>query len=178
VKFHPGLRHNKHMVRLVKTTDARTPYALGTSYGNAFTPVDDTERRRRILDQWCMPNQSPRLPESTSTAEELTRRAQRSYFHQMSSSTQDLLSRRLSAAPMDRRDVRPGTKSRAHLDHGMLRVESWPTLRSPQLRTTDHHASTDARLTGRQDAFTDSFGQYRDTFTGSINNGSLGSRKR
>lgn len=173
--FKPGLRHNKHMVRLIKTSDARNPYALGTSYGNAFEPVDDTERRRRILDQWCLPNQSPRMPESTSTAEELPRRAQRSYFHQVNSSTQDLLSRRLPAAPLDRRDVRHGTKARIHLDHGTLGVESWPQLRSPKLGVTDHHASTDARISGRQNAFSDGFGQQRDYFA---SGSGLAGRKR
>ena len=165
--FHPGLRHNRHMVRLLKTKDARTPYELGTPYGNAFEPVDDTERRRRILDQWCLPNQSPRKPESPSTAQALPARTQRSYFYQMHDDTQALLSRRLNATPLDRRDILPGTKSRIHrgLSHGALKVESWPLLRSPQSLMMG--SSSDKRIDGRLDAFNDSFGQSASSFTNS-----------
>jgi hypothetical protein len=162
--FHPGLRHNKHMVRLLKTEDARTPYELGTAYGNAFTPVDDTERRRRILDQWCLPHQSPRRPESPSVAEVLPARTQRSYFHQLHDDTQALLSRRLNATPLDRRDALPGTKSRIQLgrDHGALKVESWPLLRSPQSLMMG--AGSDARIESRRDAFSSDFGQPAASF--------------
>ncbi len=133
MKFHLGLRHNKHMVRMVKSDDLRTPYTLGSSYGNALEPVEDTERRRRILDQWGMQAQSIRKPEPPSTHHILPPRTQRILFHELRDHEQQLLTRRQHSAALDRRDVVAGTKERIHRgrDHVVLGVESYRTINNP-----------------------------------------------
>ncbi len=134
MKYHMGLRHNRHMVRMIKEENPRNPYRLGTAYGNEFEPVDNTERRRRILDQWGIQAQSPRKPEPPSTAEPLPRRSQRIYFHDLHDHDQELLTRRQHSAPLTRRDMVPGTKERIHRgrNHVVLNVESYPTINNPR----------------------------------------------
>ncbi len=131
IKIYPALRNHRNMVRLARTEDARTPYALGTAYGN-FQSIDIEERRRQVLDQWGIASQSPRRPEPSDVGEILPRRHQTSLFHRLNGDQQDMLVRREAHSLDPRREGRPGTKQRSQLnaDTG-LKVESYVMKPSP-----------------------------------------------
>lgn len=151
MKYHLGLRHNRHMLRLIKEepSNAHPSYQLGRAYGNDLDALNSKElnangfseggiepshKRRRILDDWGIQNQSPRRPEPPNTGEALPRRSQRALFYQLHEHEQALLCKRLQSSPQTRRDVMPGTKARMHLgkDHVVLNVESYPTINNPR----------------------------------------------
>ena len=139
-RFHPGLRQNRHMLRMIKDGgQSRRAYRLGSAYGNEISAADDTERRRRILDQWGMQSQSIRKPEPDSIAQPLQRRAQAAYFYQVPDGEQHRLVKRQHNAPLTRRDVLPGTKDRIHLgrNHADLIVESYPTYHESPITASD-----------------------------------------
>lgn len=114
MKKYSSLRHNKHLVRIVRTEDARSPYAIGNAYGDESSGDNATTRRLRILDHWGQQSQSPRRPEPASTEGILPKRNQQSLFFDLDENNRDLLTRRHAVRPENRREARPGTKQRLH----------------------------------------------------------------
>lgn len=132
MKVYTSLRHNKQLLRMVRTEDPRSPYGLGNAYSDGMEPEDITERRRRIMDHWGIHSQSPRRPEPPSTAGILPPRTQRILFHELDQHSQELLSRRNFDGGENRRDVRSGTKQRIHRGSNEfeLKVDSYTNMPS------------------------------------------------
>lgn len=130
MKKYGSLRNNKHLIRIVRTENSRTPYTMGNAYANECDTVDATTRRLRILDHWGIQNQSPRRPEPPTSEGILPTRNQSSLFFDLGKANQALLSRRNAGGEVNRRDARPGTKQRLHrgTNNFELCVESYSTI--------------------------------------------------
>ena len=120
-RFHMGLRDNQHMVTLMKV-NGQSREVLGRAYPN------DENRRQRILDNWGLSVQSPRIPEPASIDIPLSPRAQTILSYEMAPAVRDQLNGGLPPQTQSRKDEQNGVKDRIHRgpNRPILPVESRP----------------------------------------------------
>lgn len=107
-----GLRHNRHMVSVIKP-DGWRHEALGRAYADGANP------RLRILEQWGIAARSPRLQETLVAPEvPLDRRAQAILSYQVDAGLRARLTDRFGTLASSRRDVSPGLRARVQLGAG------------------------------------------------------------
>lgn len=106
--FHLGLRHDRHMVSLIKQA-GRSRETLGVAY------PQDADRRARILAQWGINAQSPRRAELATIDIPLPQRAQAILAYQVNPAVRHQINTGMAPLAQSRRDDLPGIKDRMHL---------------------------------------------------------------
>ncbi|HEX8963547.1 MAG TPA: hypothetical protein VF801_11140 [Rhodocyclaceae bacterium] len=106
--FHLGLRHDRHMVGLIRQND-RSRVQLGTAYPQSSDP------RARILAQWGTPAPSPRRNDPETVDMPLPRRAQAALAYQVAPEMRHELATGFGATPASRKEAGAGLLGRAHL---------------------------------------------------------------
>lgn len=109
--FHLGLRDRRHMVSLIR--DGAQGRASRNVLGMAYP--QDMNPRLRVLEQWGMPDSSPRRSMQATIDQPLPRRHQVALAAQLNPALQSSLHSGFEPQPVGRRETVPGVKGRVHL---------------------------------------------------------------
>ena len=121
--FQLGLRHNRHMVSVVKPA-GRTREVLGVAY------PDDSNPRLRILAQWGIDARSPRIAELATIDIPLPRRAQAILSYQVNPDLRERLNTGMGPPSGSRLHNQPGMRARVHLGETHVALPVCSRLRS------------------------------------------------